>query len=174
VPALTDIQVQLHDNQSSLANHVDKVRALEGVFAEHNPIKREVGLLKELVEKTSGRDFREAAQETEEDFDGAGARSEDDDARSIRTMVPHELECFEEEDEDQIARQERQREQQDEDEDQEERRRRRAELGRPRTPEPMGLCMTHVPLENDEDPRRWSSPSRSKSVIDQLFEQLTS
>jgi hypothetical protein len=53
VPALADIQVQLHDTQSSLANHVDKVRVLEGVFAEHDAIKREVNLLTELVEKTS-------------------------------------------------------------------------------------------------------------------------
>lgn len=141
------------------------MRALEGVFAE-----REVSLLTELVEKSSSRDnFREAAQEAEEDFDGAGARSEDDGAR---TVVPHQLECVEEEDNDQIARREQQWEQQEEQEDQEERRRRRAELGRPRTPEPMGLGMMHLPLEDDEDPRRVSSPLGSQSVIDQLFERL--
>ena len=89
--------------------------------------------------------------------------------RSIRTIVPHELECVEEEDEDQIARQEQQRDQQEEDEDQEERRQRGVELGRPRTPEPMGLGMMHLPLEDDEDPHRESSPLRSPSVIDQLF-----
>ena len=83
----------------------------------------------------------------------AGARSDDDDdATSIRTIVPHELERVEEEDEDQIARQEQQWDQQEEDEDQEERRRRGVELGRPRMPEPMGLGMTHLPLEDDEDP----------------------
>ena len=40
----------------------------------------------------------------------AGARSDDDDnATSIRIIVPHGLEHVEEEDEDQIARQEQQR-----------------------------------------------------------------
>ena len=172
--AVSDLQGQLHDTQSSLAVHVDKVRALEGVLAEHDAMKREVSLLRELVEKTAGRDFRDTAREAEEDFGSAGARSDDDDdARSVRTIVPHELERVEEEDEDQIARQEQQRDQQEEDEDHEERRRRRVELGRPRTPEPMGLGMTHLPLEDDEDPYRESNPSRSPSVIDQLFERLT-
>jgi hypothetical protein len=58
---------------------------------------------------------------------------------------------IEEEDEDQIARQEQQWDQQEEDEDQEERRWRGVELGRPRMPEPMGLGMTHLPLEDDKD-----------------------
>jgi hypothetical protein len=53
-PTLADIQTQLHDTQSSLASHVDKVRALEDVFAEHDTIKREVSLLRQLVEKSSG------------------------------------------------------------------------------------------------------------------------
>ena len=66
--------------------------------------------------------------------------------------MPHKLEHIEEEDENQIARQEQQRDQQEEDKDQEERRWRGVELGRPRTPEPMGLGMTHLPLEDDEDP----------------------
>lgn len=48
----------------------------------------------------------------------------------------------------------------------------RVELGRPRTPEPMGLGMTHIPMEDDEEPRRRSSP-RSYPVVDQLFERIT-
>jgi hypothetical protein len=67
---------------------------------------REVGPLRQLVEKTTNHD---ACNRQEEEF-GAG----DDDARSIWTMVPHELERVEEEDEDQIEKQERQLE---EDED---------------------------------------------------------
>ena len=40
-----------------------------------------------------GCNFRDTAREAEEDFSSAGARSDDnDDARSIRTIVPHELE----------------------------------------------------------------------------------
>jgi hypothetical protein len=43
----------------------------------------------------------ERRHESEEDFGHVN-----DDARSIRTIVPHELERVEEEDEDQLARQE--------------------------------------------------------------------
>ena len=34
--ALIDLQPKLHDMQTSLASHVDKMRALERVFAQHN------------------------------------------------------------------------------------------------------------------------------------------
>lgn len=88
----------------------------------------------------------------------------------------HMLGRIEEEDEDQLARQERQEERRQEerqkrlDEGGEEvERRRRVELGRPSTPEPIGLGMTY---EDDEEPRQRSSP-RPHSVIDQLFERLT-
>jgi hypothetical protein len=39
--------------QSSLANQVEKVCALEGIIAEHDAIKREVGLMRQLVEKST-------------------------------------------------------------------------------------------------------------------------
>jgi len=51
--ALSDLQAQLHDTRTSLASHIDKMLALEGVFAEHDAIKREVGVLRMLVEKTT-------------------------------------------------------------------------------------------------------------------------
>lgn len=136
----------------------DKVRALETVFTEHDAIKCEVGVSRQLVEKGGARNRED------EEFGTAGGTSDDDDARSIRTIVPHELEHVEEEDEDQIAKQE---EPQDEDEE-EERRTRRVEHGRPRTPEPMSLGMTH----DEEDIARSSSPRQS--VIDELFQRLTS
>lgn len=66
------------------------VRALEGVITEHDAIKREVGLLRQLVEETTSNDVR---NREEEEF-GAG----DDDARSVRTMVLDELEGVEDED----------------------------------------------------------------------------
>jgi hypothetical protein len=134
---------------------VDKVRVLETVFTEHDAIKRKVGVLRQLVEKGGARDRED------EEFGTAGGTSDDDDARCIRTIVPHELERVEEEDEDQISKQE----QQDEDE---ESRTRRVELGRPRTPEPMSLGMAH----DEEDIARSSSPRQS--VIDELFQRLTS
>jgi len=64
----------------------------------------------------------------------------DDGSRSIRTILPHELEKVEEEDEEQIAKQE--------EEEEEERRTRRVELGRRRTPKPMGFGMFHL---SDDD-----------------------
>jgi hypothetical protein len=144
-PTLTDIQSKLHNTKTSLANHVDKVRALEGVIAECNAIKQEVGLLRQLIEKMTNN----YVCSREEEELGAG----DDDA-----IVPRELERVEEEDEGWIEKQEQQF-----------RRMRRAELGRPRTPEPMGLGMT--PLLDDKD-QGLNSP-RPPSGIDKLFEWLT-
>ena len=80
-----------------------------GRFAEQDAIKREVGLLRQLVEKTAARE------------DGGGS---DDDARSIGTIVPHELERVEEHHEDQMKEELQQR-----DDNEEERRTRRVELG---------------------------------------------
>jgi hypothetical protein len=116
-----------HQHQSSAANAVDEVWALEGVCAEHEAIKREFAVLRQLVETKTISDGK---QEEEEEF---GHVDDDDDTRSIRTVAPHELERVEEEDEDQLARQE--------DDEEEDRRRQRGELGRPRTPEPMGTGM---------------------------------
>jgi hypothetical protein len=94
---------------------------------------------------------------------GAGvsvASDDDDDVRGIRMIVPHELESVGE-----GYQQQR--------EEEEEERSQIAELARPRTPEPIGLGMTQIPLEDDEEPRRQSSPPPTHSVIDQLFEHLS-
>jgi hypothetical protein len=48
--AVVDLQSQLRDTQSSLASHLDKVRALEGVLAEQEAMKREVRTLREMIE----------------------------------------------------------------------------------------------------------------------------
>lgn len=48
---LSELQTQLHDTHSFLANHVDKIHALEGMLAEQEAIKREVSSLREMVEK---------------------------------------------------------------------------------------------------------------------------
>jgi hypothetical protein len=34
-------------------SHINKVRSLEGVIAKHDAIKREIGVLMELVEKAT-------------------------------------------------------------------------------------------------------------------------
>lgn len=40
--------------QSSLADHIEKARALKGVIVEHGVIKREVGFLRQSVERRLG------------------------------------------------------------------------------------------------------------------------
>ncbi|KAF5378090.1 hypothetical protein D9615_007607 [Tricholomella constricta] len=116
--ALVDLQTQLQETQSSLSSHVDKIRALEGVLAEQEAIKREVRALREIME-TKRRKIeiedehraREREQEPrggfdEEEDEDATAHDDDDDdddSRSIATVVPHELERVEEEDEEQLA-----------------------------------------------------------------------
>ena len=127
--AVVDLQSQLRDTQSSLASHLDKVRALEGVLAEQEVMKREVRTLREMMEERRiERDGVETAHlvhqhthsvETEEPRGGFDLEEDeedreiidddsDDDAHSITsTVVPHELERVEEEDEDQLAEEER-------------------------------------------------------------------
>src|SRR5882762_1700907 len=88
-PALADLQTQLCDLQSLLASHVDKVCALEDVFAKHDATKREVNLLRQLIENSSRRDSLDLACEREEEEFGLLIL---DDGRGIRTIVPHGLE----------------------------------------------------------------------------------
>ncbi|KAJ7074466.1 hypothetical protein C8F01DRAFT_1100571 [Mycena amicta] len=153
-PALADLQSQWLSTQSSLAAHVDKVRALEGVFADQEALKEEVRTLRELV----GGLQQDSAEDTEL-FD------DDDDARSVATVIPHTLERVEEEDEDDLEEYEKKDLEQDEDRVQ-----RHAELGRPRTPEPTNMGMPRrstsqrSPLMSSEPP----SPS-----IDELTARLT-
>ena len=88
----------------------------------------------------------------------------EDDMRSIRTIIPHELERVEEGDEDQIEKQEQQLE-----EEKNEWKTIRAELGRLRTSEPMGLGMTHL----SDDKNQWLNSPKPPSVINELFKRLT-
>jgi hypothetical protein len=91
------LQSQLHETHSIFSLHPSIKYALETVFAEHNAIKRKVGALRQLVEK---RDRENG------DFGAVSGTLDDGDTRSIRTIVPHELDRVEEEDEDQIMKQE--------------------------------------------------------------------
>ena len=91
-------------------SHINKVCALDGVVDEHNAIRREIGVLRVLVEKmmtvkSSGDnvDGRDHEEEGEEEFGGVSAEINDD--LSIRTIVPPELEKVEEKDEQQMAKQ---------------------------------------------------------------------
>jgi hypothetical protein len=91
-------------------SRVNKVHALDGVVDEHDAIKHELCVLRELVEKmttvkSSGDnvDRWNHEEEGEEEFGGASAEIDDDS--SIRTIVLPELERVEEKDEQQKAKQ---------------------------------------------------------------------
>lgn len=43
-------------------------------------------------------------------------------------------------------------------------------LWRPKIPQPTGLGMMYLPLKHNKDTCRGLSPSRPRSVVDQLFE----
>lgn len=155
--ALNELQSQLRETQMSLATHVEKIRTLEDMLAEQDAIKREVNTMRELMEERrrevevlrslSVRNWRHD-QGSDDHY-----MSDDDDARSINTIVPHELERVDEEDEEQLAA-----------EEDVERRRRRDELGRPRTPEPTGMGMVEDEEEQEQrDRQRAAERSRSPS-----------
>ncbi|KIM80376.1 hypothetical protein PILCRDRAFT_531553 [Piloderma croceum F 1598] len=79
-----------------------------GVIPDHDAIKRKTGLLRQLVEKSTHqqRDWEQerfvAASGGPAAVDG-GDSADVDDARSIRTIVPHEFERVEEK-EDEVCR----------------------------------------------------------------------
>ncbi|KAH9939172.1 hypothetical protein B0H21DRAFT_698552 [Amylocystis lapponica] len=146
--ALGELQSQLRETQLSLASHVEKIRSLESMLAEHDAIKREVSSMRDMMEErkremdtirrhggSPSRLGQHHDGRNDDAFDSE-SESDDDDARSINTVVPHELERVDEEDEDQMAVEE----------EEEERRRRRDEV-RPRTPEPSGMGM----VEDDDE-----------------------
>ncbi|KAI6012099.1 hypothetical protein PISMIDRAFT_677021 [Pisolithus microcarpus 441] len=173
VPALNELRSELHETQASLASHVDKVRALEDMLAEHEAIKSDIATLRELMDERK-REFEllrhEGAHQANEQHDELRSgryRGEDDDTSSIHTVVPRELERVDEEDEDQIM---------NEEEDDEDRRRRREELGRPRTPEPTGMGMDDEESPNTKRRHRPSgTPNRDAEsvVLDELAERLS-
>ncbi|TEB31198.1 hypothetical protein FA13DRAFT_1569730, partial [Coprinellus micaceus] len=158
-PAITDLQAQIQETQSTLAAHLEKIRGLEVVLKEQEDMKREVRGLKEVFEAVRERDVhshhqhhrggppRQGFDLEEEDED----MHDDDDVRSVATVTGHELERVDEEDEagsassSRIADKEQEerdeyerREQEAEDAAREEAERRDAEgVGRPGTPEPV-------------------------------------
>ncbi|PCH39624.1 hypothetical protein WOLCODRAFT_110944 [Wolfiporia cocos MD-104 SS10] len=182
--ALNELQAQLRETQLSLAGHVDKIRALEGMLAEHDAIKREVGAMRELMEErkremealrphsSSPPHRRRAHRPADDDAHDEQYSSDEDDARSISTVVAHALERVDEEDEDQLAAED------------EERRRRRDELGRPRTPEPTGMGIDddeqeHAHRRADPEMRSRSpspppAPAPVAAIPDELTERLAS
>ena len=50
---LLKIQSRLHDTQSFLASHIDKIHALETILAEQEALKREMHVLHDMMELES-------------------------------------------------------------------------------------------------------------------------
>ncbi|TEB19569.1 hypothetical protein FA13DRAFT_1758105 [Coprinellus micaceus] len=108
-PAITDLQAQIQETQSTLAAHLEKIRGLEVVLKEQEDMKREVRGLKEVFEAVRERDVHSHHQQQhhrggalrqgfdleEEDED----MHDDDDVRSVATVTGHELERVDDEDE---------------------------------------------------------------------------
>ena len=123
---------------------MDKIRALErlselgGLAKEHEAIKREVTMLRSMMDKgrENGRD------------DEGGSDGDDDETRSIATVTPGE-----EEDSHEEREREREREEREEMEE-----RRQGLLGRPRTPEPTMGNMHGFRDDDDEEARGVHDP----------------
>jgi len=113
--------------------------------------KRDLDLFREHTQ--SPTDMH--AHRSHEDDQEGEYMEDNDDARSINTIVPHELERVEEEDEEQLVA-----------EEEEEERRQRQEFTRPRTPEPTSMGM--VEDDEDHDPRRSAELSSSLHMEDSL------
>ena len=157
------------------------------MLAEHEAVKREVSAMRDMMEERkremdhmhmrpqSPTHLRRVEPHLDEH---GGDYSDDDDARSIATVVPHELERVDEVDEEQIAAEE------------EEERRRRSDEVRPRTPEPTGMGMDddehdsdaprhhaqHIEVAHPPPMREPSPPLRQAlvhSVPDELAQRLT-
>ncbi|KAL5511144.1 hypothetical protein ACEPAH_4359 [Sanghuangporus vaninii] len=150
--ALQALQSQLAETQASLSSHVDKVRTLESLLSDHENIKRDVLQLREMIEEQRQHE-RLVAQRVHEMHE---EDEDEDDGRSVHTIVPHELESVPEEDETELE------------ESEEERSARREELGRPRTPEPSSLGM-----HDDDYQHRRSAPAQPPGIPDEISRRLS-
>ncbi|KAF6741511.1 hypothetical protein DFP72DRAFT_1083736 [Ephemerocybe angulata] len=164
---IVELQTQLRDTQSKLAGQLDKIRALKAVLAEQESTEREVETLREMIESRQ-RELEELKGGFEDD-------EHDDDARSVSTVVPHELESVEEEDESEEVDVEKEMEDRDRREAEAEEaareeleRRNETDPGRPHTPEPRP---TPLPSSNLRAP---SPLSQSTTVVatEEIQEQI--
>ncbi|KAF8629365.1 hypothetical protein AX17_005661 [Amanita inopinata Kibby_2008] len=181
--SIVELQTRLEDTQSSLASYTDKIRALENILAEQEALKREMRVLRDMMESREremvltdqehlrGRESEREKEEQEmrkprSNFDDDD--DDDDDARSVATVVPQELERIDEEDEEHVEAEQYIEEseiQEQELETEEEKHRRREELGRPKTPEPTNLGLS-VATSNDQlSSSQLSLPSSSPKSL---------
>jgi len=145
VPPVTieEFRSQLQETQSALANYSDKFHILDSLIAEHDGFKHNVDLIKVLM------DERKREAQTREQHHNEEFSNDDHDARSVATVVPHELQRVDEEDEAAAEH--------------EDRRRSSHEVSRPRTPEPSLA-------EFDDDDHYWSKPG--SQILDDIIRRL--
>ncbi|KAJ7653212.1 hypothetical protein DFH06DRAFT_1330598 [Mycena polygramma] len=99
--AVAELQAQLREHQEALAAHVEGIRALEGVLAEQEAMKREVRELREFVgvDRHGGGEGIAKDGESPEEEEGEDDDDEDSDTQSVMTATPHELDRVDEEEE---------------------------------------------------------------------------
>ena len=113
---INSLQEQLQQTQSLLSTHVEKIHnlGLETIAGEHDGMKREIGMLRDLIDQRQHELELKRQLQMQKPID-----DDDDDAKSVATVIAGD-QFHDDEDE----------------ENDDERRQRREELGRPRTPEP--------------------------------------
>ncbi|KAH8832571.1 hypothetical protein DL96DRAFT_1582632 [Flagelloscypha sp. PMI_526] len=161
--SLAELQTQLATTQSSLSTHLERIHVIEDTLKEHENVKREVDHMREILESKM-RSFANSNDRARFEDEEEDALDDDDDARSISTIIPHELDRVDEEDEslpEDVAASGHDDEEVDPDSS--EARRREQPIGRPHTPEPngMGLSLGH------------SNSHLSSPLIDDLTSRLS-
>ncbi|KAJ3808060.1 hypothetical protein F5876DRAFT_90246 [Lentinula aff. lateritia] len=182
---LVELQAQLKDTQTSLSQHIDKIRVLEDALKEQEAIRHEVRLLRDMMDTvqrhdepsqntTSQESRRQSDVEPQGGFDVDEEETDafddefEDDSRSVGTAVPHELERVDEEDEESASTADDESIPNNEVEEEEQ----PQELGRPRTPEPSHLGMSTSRSKALNSPSKHSQ-GLSSTVVDELTTRLT-
>ena len=93
-PAPTgELQSRSQETQNALSSYTNKFHVLDSLIAEHYGFKHDVDLIKVFVEERK-REAQAREQHQNEEFS-----SNDNDTRSVATVVPHELERVDEDEE---------------------------------------------------------------------------
>ena len=193
---LLEIQSRLQDTQSSLASHVDKIRTLETILTEQDALKREMHVLRDMMESRERELLlatTQRAQEANREKDDHPSRKlqsnfddddedDGDDAWSMATITVGGLERVDERDEDRLEQESQQHLEDIEIQDQyaetdKEKHQQREELGRSRTPEPtMGM---HAAILNGASSHQSLSPLPQENAVpapanmSKIYEQVS-
>ena len=83
--AIGELQSQLRETQSPLSDYANKFHLLGSLVTKHGGLKHDIELIKEFTGE------RKRETQTREQYHSDEFSSDDDDARSVSTIVPHEL-----------------------------------------------------------------------------------